>query len=116
MQTMKFECVENGVRCIDDSVRISVAGDYGDIYAFDAAAHIKNHGTYPKAAAAVSETAARAAIPETLSVSDAQLCYAPTEGRGAVLCYGFDCAGSGGERVFVLVDAKTGRQFDIEIL
>lgn len=33
---MKFECVENGVRCIDDSVRISVAGDYGDIYAFDA--------------------------------------------------------------------------------
>lgn len=41
VQTMKFECVENGVRCIDDSVRISVAGDYGDIYAFDAAAHIK---------------------------------------------------------------------------
>ena len=116
VQTMKFECVENGVRCIDDSVRISVAGDYGDIYAFDAAAHIKNHGTYPKAAAAVSEAAARAAIPETLSVSDAQLCYAPTEGRGAVLCYGFDCAGSGGERVFVLVDAQTGRQFDIEIL
>ena len=113
---MKFECVENGVRCIDDSVRISVAGDYGDIYAFDAAAHIKNHGTYPKAAAAVSETAARTAIPETLSVSNAQLCYAPTESGGAVLCYGFDCAGSGGERVFVLVDAQTGRQFDIEIL
>ena len=109
-------CVENGVRCIDDSVRISVAGDYGDIYAFDAAAHIKNHGSYPKAAAAVSELAARTAIPETLSVSDAQLCYAPTEGRSAVLCYGFDCAGSGGERVFVLVDAQTGRQFDIEIL
>lgn len=116
VQTMKFECVENGVRGIDDSVRISVAGDYGDIYAFDAAAHIKNHGTYPKAAAAVSETAARTAIPETLSVSNAQLCYAPTESGGAVLCYGFDCAGSGGERVFVLVDAQTGRQFDIEIL
>ena len=116
VQTMKFECVENGVRCIDDSVRISVAGDYGDIYAFDATAHIKNHGSYPKAAAAVSELAARAAIPETLSVSDVQLCYAPTEGRSAVLCYGFNCTGNGGERVFVLVDAQTGRQFDIEIL
>lgn len=84
---MKFECVENGVRCIDDSVRISVAGDYGDIYAFDAAAHIKNHGTYPKAAAAVSETAARTAIPGN----------AERFGCAALLC-----SDRGQERCFVL--------------
>ena len=114
--TMKFECIENGIRCINDSVRISVAGDYGDIYAFDATEHVKNHGTYPEAAQTVGESAARAALPAALGVNSSQLCYAPTEGKSAVLCYGFDCTGSDGERLFVLVDAQTGRQFDIEIL
>ncbi len=113
VQTMKFECVENGVRCMSDSVRISVAGDYGDIYAFDATEHVKAHGTYPKISTTVSESAARAALPSTLTVLDAQLCYAPAEDGSAVLCYGFDCTGFDGEDVFVLVDAQTGRQQNI---
>lgn len=113
VQTMKFECVENGVRCIDDSVRISVAGDYGGIYAYDATEHVRTHGAYPKAAPAVSESTARAALPSTLTVLGAQLCYAPADDGSAVLCYGFDCTGSDGEKLLVLVDAQTGRQFDI---
>lgn len=113
VQTMKFECVENGVRCMSDSVRISVAGDYGDIYAFDATEHVKAHGTYPKVSAAVSESAARAALPPTLTVLGAQLCYAPADDGSAVLCYGFDCTGFDGEDVFVLVDAQTGRQQNV---
>ena len=113
VQTMKFECVENGVRCIDDSVRISVAGDYGGIYAYDATEHVRAHGTYPSASAAVSEGAARAALPSTLNVLSSQLCYAPADDDSAVLCYGFECSGSDGEGLFVLVDARTGCQFNI---
>lgn len=113
VQTMKFECVENGVRCMSDSVRISVAGDYGDIYAFDATEHVKAHGTYPKISTTVSESAARAALPSALTVLGAQLCYAPADDGSAVLCYGFDCTGFDGEDVFVLVDAQTGRQQNV---
>lgn len=113
VQTMKFECVENGVRCIDDSVRVSVAGDCGGIYAYDATEHVRAHGTYPKSAASVSESAARTALPSTLNALSSQLCYAPADDGSAVLCYGFDCTGSDGEELFVLVDAQTGRQFDI---
>ncbi len=113
VQTMEFECVENGIRCIDDSVRVSVAGDYGDIYAYDATEHIRAHGTYPAVSAAVSEGAARAALPSTLNVLSTQLCYAPADDGSVVLCYGFDCTGIDGEKLFVLVDAQTGRQFNI---
>lgn len=113
VQTMKFECVESNVRCISDSVRISVAGDDGGIYAYDATEHVRVHGTYPAVSAAVSESAARAALPSALKVIDAQLCYAPADDENSVLCYGFDCTGSDGEKLLILVDAQSGRQFDV---
>ena len=113
VQMMEFDCVENGVRCMGDSVRISVAGDRGDIYAFDAVGHVKNHGSYHGQEAAVSESAARAALPDTLSVTGSQLCCAPGDDGSGVLCYGFDCLGSDGEELLVLVNAQTGLQFDI---
>ena len=94
-------------------MRISVAGDYGGIYAYDATEHVRAHGTYPSASAAVSEGAARAALPSTLNVLSSQLCYAPADDDSAVLCYGFECSGSDGEGLFVLVNARTGRQFNI---
>ncbi len=113
VQTMKFECVENGVRCMNDSVRVSVAGDDGGIYAYDATEHVRVHGTYPAVSTAVSESAARAVLPSTLNVLDAQLCYAPADDENSVLCYGFDCTGSDGEKLLILVDAQSGRQFDV---
>ena len=113
VQTMKFECVESNVRCISDSVRVSVAGDDGGIYAYDATEHVRVHGTYPAVSAAVSESAARAALPSALKVIDAQLCYAPADDENSVLCYGFDCTGSDGEKLLILVDAQSGRQFDV---
>ncbi len=114
VQMMEFDCVENGVRCMGDSVRISVAGDRGDIYAFDASGHVRNHGSCRGGQeAAVSESAARAALPDTLSVTGSQLCYAPCDDGSGVLCYGFDCLGSDGEELLVLVNAQTGLQFDV---
>lgn len=112
VQTMVFDCVQNGVRCMGDSVRISVAGDDGSIYAYDAAEHLKRHGSYPAAAAAVSESTAREALPPTLCAESAQLCYAEA-GGSAVLCYAFDCTGSDGEPLLVLVNAQTGLQHNV---
>ena len=113
VQTMVFDCVRNGVRCMGDSVRISVAGDTGGIYAYDAAEHLKRHGSYPAAAAAVSESTAREALPSTLSVESSQLCYAEAGDGSAVLCYAFDCTGSGGDELLVLVNAQTALQHNI---
>ncbi len=113
VQTMVFDCVENGVRCMGDSVRISVAADDGSIFAYDASGHLKRHGSYPEAAAPVSESEARKALPPTLLVESAQLCYAGTDGGSAVLCYAFDCTGSDSEPLLVLVNARTALQYNV---
>ncbi len=113
VQTMVFDCVRNGVRCMGDSVRISVAGDTGGIYAYDAAEHLKRHGSYPAAGAAVSESTAREALPSTLCINSTQLCYAEADDGSAVLCYAFDCTGSGGDELLVLVNAQTALQHNV---
>ncbi len=113
VQVMEFDCMQDGVRCMGDSVRVSVAGDTGSIYAYDAAGHLKRHGTYPAAVAAVSESTAREALPSTLCAEEAQLCYAEAGDGSAVLCYAFDCTGSGGDELLVLVNAQTGLQHDV---
>ncbi len=114
VQTMVFDCAENGVRRMGDSVRVSVAGDTGGIYAYDASEHLKRRGSCPaEANAAVSESEARAALPSTLRAGDARLCYAEADDGSAVLCYAFDCTGADAEPLLVLVNAQTARQHNV---
>lgn len=112
--TMEFQCTENGIHCEGDGVMISMAADDGQIYAYDASKHIKNHGSYPSSEEGiVDEAAARNALTGALQVKATSMCYAETDGGSQRLCYDFKCEDPDGEPLRVLVDAKTGRQFRI---
>ncbi len=113
--TMQFRCTDNGIACENDSITLSMAADDGQVYAYDASKHIKNHGSHPSASGLVSESSAKSALPDSLRVTSSELCYAETDGGNERLCYVFECADPEGESLHVLVDAKTGRQFRIEL-
>lgn len=110
--SFEFECTLDGVRCASDGVRLSLAGDDGQVYAYDASMHLENHALQRKSEAAVDEAAARLAIPPTLRAELVGLCYAMSD-DGSLLCYEFDCADPSGSHVRILVNAQTARQFDI---
>lgn len=110
-----FECTLDGARCMGDEVRLSVAGDDGEIYSYDATGHFECHGRQSPPSQVVSSAQAAAALPDTLGVKSSRLCYAQTDGGDCVLCYELVCTGANGEELSVLVDAETGRQFDILI-
>lgn len=114
--TMEFQCTDNGIRCEGDGVMISMAADDGQVYAYDASKHIRNHNSpHPSAEGIIGEAEARNALTEALSVRSSSMRYAETDGGGQRLCYDFECTDANGEPLRVLVDAKTGRQFKIEL-
>ena len=113
VQTMRFECVENGVRCESDCVKISIAADNGKVYSFDAVQHINRHKTHPEPVNMITEDAARKALPENLSFKSGGMVYAETEGGNERLCYDFECKTADDEQVRVLVDAEQGTQYKI---
>lgn len=114
VQVMRFESVQNGVRCEADSVKISIAADDGKVYAYDASAHIAAPEKRAKPDSIVTESAAKKAIPESLGVKSGGMVYAETESGGERLCYEFDCSTESGDKLRVLVDAQTGTQYRID--
>ncbi len=108
-----FECMLDNAHCAGDGVRLSIAGDDGEVYAYDAVGHIKNHGTQQRPSSIVDEQTAAAVLPDTLTENGSRMCYAETDGGGSTLCYEFDCTGSNGETLRVLVDAVSGRQYAV---
>lgn len=113
--TMEFQCTEDGIHCEGDSVMISMAADDGQVYAYDASKHLRNHGAHPSTEGVVDEGTARGALTEALQINSSCMCYAETDGGGQRLCYDFDCTDPDGQTLHVLVDAKTGRQFRITL-
>lgn len=112
---MKFEFVDNGVRCEKDSVKIGIAADNGTVYYYDATEHVNNHCVHEAAEPGLSEAEASAGLPHELALRDAVLTYAKTSGGNERLCYDFTCVGNNGEKVHIFIDADSGEQFRIEI-
>ena len=112
--TAEFSCNKGGVLCENDCVKVSVAADDGSIYAFDATEYYKHHKDREIPAPKVSEEAAKAALPASLTVRGSQLVLCRDNSLER-LCYGFDCVNAEGDTVRVSVDANTGKQFKIEI-
>ncbi len=113
VQTMRFECVENGVRCESDCIKLSIAADNGKLYSFDAVQHINRHKSHPEPVDMLTQDAAKKALPENLSFKSGSMVYAETEGGNERLCYDFECKTEDGESVSVLVDAALGTQYRI---
>ncbi|MDO4815923.1 MAG: germination protein YpeB [Bacillota bacterium] len=112
--TAVFACGTGGVLCENDCVKVSVAADDGSIYAFDATEYYKHHTKRQLSAPGVSEAAAKAAIPGSLTVKGTELVLCADNSLER-LCYAFDCVNGGGEAVRVFVDANTGKQFKIKV-
>lgn len=111
----EFVCTCEDVYCLREVIRLGIAADNGSVYSYDARQYVKNHADREIEKPAVSEEAARSAIPESLNVSDMRLACVETEGGNDKLCYEFDCSDADGRAVRVSVDAATGRQYRIEI-
>lgn len=112
--TAVFACGKGGVLCENDCIRVSVAADDGSIYAFDATEYYSHHKERQLSSPEVSEDAAKAAIPDNLTVKASELALCADNSLER-LCYAFDCVNDDGDAVRVFVDANTGKQFKIKI-
>lgn len=110
---MCFECIHNGVCSEADCVFVSIAADNGELYAYDARQHLKNHGNSRSFSPAVDEQTALKALPESVSAADSRLRFVETDGGSERLCYEFDCTAKNGDNLSIFVDASTGRQYRI---
>lgn len=114
VQVMRFECLAEGVRCEADSVKISIAADDGKVYAYDASGHINSPAKHTEPESIVTQTEAKNALPEGLSVKQSGMVYAETDGGSERLCYDFECKTESGDTLRVLVDAESGSQYRID--
>ena len=60
----------------------------------------------------ITQEKAQLALPDTLTVTDCRLMLCPTY-TSERLCYDFGCVSPDGDELRILVDASTGRQFEI---
>ena len=108
----RFVKTENGVRCLDNGLRLAIALDDGSLYSFNAADY---SGEDSGARFTVTEEEARQALPASLSVSDAEKLIRRSPGGRDLTCYAFSCVDEQGRAVTVLVDAADGRMWDVEL-
>ena len=109
--SMSFACVADGVLREGDCVRIAIAADDGKLYSFDASKHIAA-AECPDTTASVSEAQARKALPDSVTALSAALVFAEAPGGDERLCYDFACR-DGDEKLHILVDAHSGKQFAV---
>lgn len=101
----------DGVLLDTEKVTVSVAADNGELYAFNATDYLENHGvvlTKPE----ITQEEAQLALPDTLTVTDCRLTLCPTY-TSERLCYDFGCVSPDGDELRILVDASSGRQFEV---
>lgn len=115
MISCAFAPVSGGAKCYTDMIKISVAADNCGVCSFDAGDYIENHRDRQAPAGMVSESAARQALPGTLTVKESGLAVIASPGGSDVYCREFKCVGTDGGAVTVFVNALTGAQQEIEL-
>ncbi len=115
--TVHFAPVADGVYCYPDLVKVTLALDTGELLSYEAHGYLSRHHDRALPAPAVTQDAARAAVPDTLSVLASQKALIPTAGgTDEVLTYEFKCRAPDGRHVLVYVNAATGQQQNILLL
>lgn len=115
--TVHFAPVMDGVYCYPDLVKVSVALDDGSLLGYEAHGYLSRHHIRTLDPPAVTQESARSAVPNSLSVLNAQLALIPTAGgTQEVLTYEFKCQAQDGRHVLVYVNAATGQQQNILLL
>ena len=108
----RYAPTQDGVMRPDDALRISIALDDGSVYALDAT-------KYSPWAVDVSwdtdEEEARATLPEGVEAAEARQLILKTLSGAYLPCWELRCTDESGESASVYVDARTGRQYKVEI-
>ncbi len=111
-----FAPVENGVLLLPDTISVSVDAATGEVCAYNAANYVLYHGSRAALEADVSQDEAAGAINSALTVDGARLVLTRSDGGDEALCWEFACSNGDGERLYVFVDAKMGREVKIELV
>ncbi len=115
LTVVSFAFEENGVVCYPDLVKVGVAAD-GTVASFEAAGYIMNHRPRGLPEPSVTAEAARALVPEGLTVLREGLAVIPTEGKNERFCREFVCEDAQGGHVLIYVGAQEPRQEKILLL
>ena len=110
-----FVPLENGVLLLPDRVSLTVGAAAGEVCEYDAADYVMRHCERGALAPELSREEAAAAVNPELSVEAARLALLSSDGGDETLCWEFNCLDGAGERVYVFVDAKMGREVKIEL-
>lgn len=100
----------SGVLLSDATLTVSIAASDASLYAFNAAEYLEATDSECSLTPDVTEDEAAKALPEGLEVTDCELALYSRR-----LCYDFTLRDADGKELHILVDASTGRQFDIVI-
>lgn len=114
--TANFSCMQDGVVIYPDLVKISVALDDGSLQGFDASGYLASHTQRTLAAAAVTQEAARAKVPQDVEILSENLTVIPTAGKNEILCWEFECQDKNQQKYLIYVNAQTGEQEKIFLL
>ena len=109
---INYAYTEGDVVCYSDLIVLKVSAETKTLVGVEARNYLMNHRARSIATPAVTETEARAAVTQTLSVDGVRLALIPTEGGNERLTY--EIAGTtSDDRYFVYVDAQTGKECKI---
>lgn len=109
---LNYAAEKNGILYPDNRIALRVALDDGSIHSYSA---LDYSPELPKTEWPVSAEAAAATLPAGLERQEAQRQVLESESGAAVPCYAFECTGSRGEKLWIYVNAQTGKQHDILI-
>lgn len=115
--TIHFAPVAQEVFCYPDLVKLTIALDTGKLLGYEAHGYLYQHHDRVFPIPAVTQEAARAALPGGIKILSVQKALVPTQGGSEeVLTYEFKCQTAEGRHVLIYVDATTGLQQNILLL
>ena len=113
--TVNFAYKQDGVTCYSDLIKVKVALDDGEIIGMEANGYVMNHHKREGLTAEISKDVARSKISPHLTIDAVSMALIPKDSKREVLCYEFKGT-SNGRNFLVYINAKTGKEEDIQIL
>lgn len=105
--TVNFACLQDGVICYCDLIKVGVALDNGTVEEVEARGFIMNHHTRQLNQPKYSVEKAKSLLSSALTPKSASLCLINQNGTDEKLCYEFVCIGNNSNEVLVYINADT---------
>ena len=113
--TINFAYTQNGVVCYSDLVKVKVALDNGEVVGLETHGYIMNHTERNLSEVSLTRQEAREYVTKHLAIDSARLALIPKDSTREVLCYEFKGT-SNGRNFLIYINAKNGREEDIQLL